>query len=145
MKGMEYSIGNVKVLIDVEKTKSMYQSFERHLKDSSAAINYTRNVKLRLDALQCYFEPLGIDPFSFQDLQVESIDALKQMVCYCGFYPIEVENKEVLLSAIADSIEKDGFQDSILTDFGYELSFEEWNGMAAIFFFVKLPWLYFPL
>lgn len=139
---MNYRIGRICVSVDVPRTEKLYRTLEQHLRDGSAAINFARNTKLRGEALQNYFAPLGVDPFSFQDLQVEGINAQMQTVFYCGYYPLETENAKDILSVLRENTEKDILPDVIQTDFGYELSFENWNDLVAICFSAELPWLF---
>lgn len=141
---MEFCIGSLSALIDAERTRYAYESLEDHGRDNSATFNYIRNIKTREKAIMEFFGEFGINPYFFQDLHAESVNAAQQKVMYCGFYPFEAFNKDEILAVIGRRDEQEDFSEMINTDFGFELAFENWNDQPALYFEANLPWMLLP-
>lgn len=141
---MELRIGAISALVDAEGTRNAYKSLENHGRDNSATFNYIRNIKMREKAIKEFFGVFGIDPYLFQDLHAESVNAAQQTVMYCGFYPLEAFNQNEILAIIDRRDEQEDFSDAISTEFGYELAFENWNDQLALCFEVNFPWMLMP-
>lgn len=81
-----------------------------------------------------YFGTLGIDPFAFQDLFTESVDAREKIIEYSGYYPFVADNETELLSALNMRNEQEDLYDAISTDFGFDISYSIWDGHVSLFF-----------
>lgn len=141
---MEFCIGSISAQLDVEGTRRAYESLEDHGRDSSATFNFIRNIKTREKAITEYFGALGINPYFFQDLHAESVNAAQQTIMYCGFYPMEAFNQDEILAIIDRRDEQEDCSEMISTEFGFELAFERWNDQLALYFEVNLPWMLMP-
>lgn len=141
---MKFTIGSISALIDTEGTRKAYKSLENHGRDNSATFNFIQNMKARETAVRELFGAFGIDPYLFQNLHAESVNAAQQTVMYCGFYPLEAFNKDEILEIIDRRDEQESYSETTSTEIGFELAFENWNDQLAFYFEVNLPWLLTP-
>lgn len=141
---MKYAIGSLQAIVNVEKTADLYKLLNRYGWDSAASFNFAKALKEIEPAAVGYFGTLGIDPFAFQDLFVESVDAKERMIEYSGYYPIVTENETELLSALNMRNDQEDLYEAIITDFGFDISFAIWDGHVSLFFSNSMPWLLTP-
>lgn len=141
---MNISLKDINRYADVKGTKALYAALDNHGKENAAAYNFSQNIAMRECAVTEYFNALGVNPYLFQVLYVESVDAAQQTVLYWGVYPLKVFNKEEALQFIHCRNEKDDSIESIHTAFGFTLFLDEWKEDVAIYFEASLPWLMSP-
>lgn len=141
---MKYSIGSLQAIIDVEKTANLYKVLNRHAWDNAATFNFAKTLTEIEPAVVGYFGTLGIDPYAFQDLFAEGVNAREQMIEYSGYYPFVATNEKELLSALDERDEREDLYEVIRADFGFDISFVMWNGHVSLFFSNVMPWLLTP-
>lgn len=135
------SLDNVIDRINVDKTRELYVQLECFSEESSASLNFQRNMFMRKEWIEECLAPMGIEIMKYQDIHVISINQPTQSVTYCGYYPVCLDNFEDMNF---DTGTDEECTDLYRTVFGFEFSLEMIRDQTALFFWAELPWMYMP-
>jgi hypothetical protein len=135
-----YFFGDLNAVINVEKTRELYTSFEQLLPKDHLEINFVNNLEYLSEDLEQKLDDIGICPLLYRELDGYFTTTMKRKVYYTACYPFVAKNQRDLVRAIRKAWRQEQVHELVV---GGRIHFnlDTWEAYPALCLKVKFPYL----